>query len=182
MHMQLQKLPMPSHWAAGPFHMHYSCQLIRVGPLHRELLLLPMPSCWPILYAITAAADGFALAHYICNFSNCRCLRAGSLRMNCSSFRWVRVGPLHRQPLLLPMPLCWPITYAIAADAYAFTLAHCVYTAATADGFELACCIGSSSSCRFLRVGQFHTQLQLLPMDSCRPIEYAAEVIPMPSQ
>src|SRR5712671_2493737 len=94
----LLQLPMPSHSAAGPVHMHYSCRLIQVGPLHRELLLLPMPLCWPILYAITAAADGFALAHYICSFYYCRCLR---------------VGQLHMQLQQMPMPSRWPIAYTL---------------------------------------------------------------------
>src|SRR5712672_2443866 len=100
-----------------------------------------MHSCWPVTLAAGATADAFTLARFIGSWCCCRCLRAGSLHMNCSSFQWVRVGPLHWQLVLLPMPSSWPIQYAIAAAANAFVLARCICISAAADAFVLAHCI-----------------------------------------
>jgi hypothetical protein len=136
---------------AGSLHMNCSSfQWVHIGPLHWQLVLLPMPSSWPIQYAIAAAASGFVLAHYICSFSNCRCLRAGPLHMHCSSCRCLRVGPLHmhcsscqfirvglqhRELLLLPMP---------------FALAHCKCKCSSCRCFRAGPLNMRCSSCRFL--------------------------------
>src|SRR5712671_4419089 len=153
-----------------------SCRFLHVGPLHMQLQLRPMFSCWPTAYAAAAAADVFVLVHCIYSFSCCRCLRVRPVpfayataaaadafvlarcKCNCRSCRCTRVGHLHMQLQQLPMPSCWPFAYAAAAAA---------------DAFTLALCIRSWRSCRYLRVSPLHTQLELLLMPSCWPTAYA---------
>jgi len=105
--------------------------------------------------AAASAADAFALAHCVRSRSNCQFLRVGQLQRSCISCRCLRIGPLHAQLQLLPIPLRWSVAYA---------------TTEAADAFELARCICSRRNCQFLCIGQLNTQPHQLPIPSRWPI------------
>jgi hypothetical protein len=89
----------------APVWAHCICRWLRMGPLFFRQLP-PMPLYGPIAHA-TAAADGFAWAHYFFgSFSRCPCM-----------------GPLHKQQPLL-MASHGPIIFS-AASPDAPVWAHC---------------------------------------------------------